>query len=108
MQKDRVLSLLVVLLYLLVFYGWAVIHGIPADPKAARGLAFDLIVVPFLLLLPLALIWFGDELGDYTGPVPRGYVDQKTPGCVLKFFGWGLLLVPAVLFVYNLFAKRGN
>ena len=80
MRKDRILSLVVVLFYLIGFYGWALVRGLPAQPKDRLGL----VIVPAFFLLPLALIWFGDELGDYTGPVPRGYVNEKTPGCLVK------------------------
>ena len=32
------------------------------------------------LLLPLACIWFGDEMGDYIGMLPISGITKPTPG----------------------------
>ena len=50
------------------------------------------------LLLPLALIWFPDEIGSLTGYFESGYVNLKTPGVMISFIGWFFLVgVPALL-----------
>ena len=46
------------------------------------------------LLFPLALIWFGEELGEFTGNWGGHYIDEKSPGWLLSVLGWVLLLVP--------------
>ena len=42
--------------------------------------------------VPLMCIWYGDELEEFVG-IPPG----KTPEWILKFGGWFLLLLPAVI-----------
>jgi hypothetical protein len=58
--------------------------------------------VAFFLILPLALIWYSEPLGDYTGPTGRGpAITKATPGCVVAFVGWLLLLTPTILVVVS-------
>jgi hypothetical protein len=40
----------------------------------------------------LGLIWFGDELGDLTG-IRAGQVTKRSPGFLIRIFGWLFLLV---------------
>lgn len=42
--------------------------------------------------VPLMCIWYGDELEEFVGISPGG-----TPDWILKFGGWFLLLLPAVI-----------
>ncbi len=52
------------------------------------------------LLLPLALIWFAEEIGSMTGYYKTGYVNVQTPGVFVAFMGWLLLLgVPVLLWL---------
>jgi len=45
-----------------------------------------------VLLLPLALIWFPDELGSFTGYVGRGgNINTPTPPILVSTMGWMLL-----------------
>jgi membrane protease YdiL (CAAX protease family) len=45
------------------------------------------------LLLPLALIWFPDELGNYTGGGGRGHdIDMESPEWAVAGLGWIFLL----------------
>jgi hypothetical protein len=54
------------------------------------------------LLLPMALIWFPEELGSLTGSVGRGgYISSGTPASLLAAMGW-LLLVGAPVVLYCL------
>jgi hypothetical protein len=56
------------------------------------------------LLLPLALIWFPDQLGGMTGPVWRGgYIDNETPPFLVSFVGW-LFLIGGPLIAYLLWS----
>jgi hypothetical protein len=53
-------------------------------------------VVPLsiLLLVPLGLIWFPEELGGFTGYVSRGgNIDTETPPAVVTFLGWLFLVL---------------
>jgi len=40
----------------------------------------------------LALVWFGDETGNYIGFSGRGYITATTPGWMLRWFGWIVLI----------------
>ncbi|MGD0897322.1 MAG: hypothetical protein ABR915_05760 [Thermoguttaceae bacterium] len=46
------------------------------------------------LLLPMACIWFSEEMGSFTGVMYGRSVDSESPGCLVAFFGWVLLLSP--------------
>jgi hypothetical protein len=46
------------------------------------------------LLLPLACIWFGEELGAYKGSWGAQSINSESPGCLVAFLGWVLLLSP--------------
>jgi hypothetical protein len=47
-----------------------------------------------LLLVPLGLIWFPEELGSYTGYVSRGStIDTETPPFIVSGLGWLFLVL---------------
>lgn len=50
------------------------------------------------LLFPLALIWFPEEAGSFTGYIGQGgNIDTETPPIVVSIFGWVFLLGPFLL-----------
>ena len=50
-----------------------------------------------LLVVPLALIWFPEELGSYTGYVSRGStIDTETPPAIVVFLGWLILVLTGI------------
>jgi hypothetical protein len=50
-----------------------------------------------LLFVPLALIWFPEELGGYTGYFSRGAtIDTETPPVVVSLLGWLFLVLIGV------------
>ncbi|HEY5913502.1 MAG TPA: hypothetical protein VJA21_23185 [Verrucomicrobiae bacterium] len=52
------------------------------------------------LLLPLAFIWFPQEIGSLTGYYKTGYVNVQTPGAFVAFLGWFILVgLPILAFV---------
>lgn len=73
----------------------------------SSGYTEDAFKVTIGLLFSLLLIWFGDEIGEYTGFIPRPpfYISNTTPGIFIKFFGWILLLLISVISVGELFYK---
>jgi len=80
---NRLLSLGVAGLYL-----WAAAH------TAAPGIA--LIKTLVHLTLPMACIWFGDTLGEYTGFMSG--ITNATPGFLVAFGGWLVLVgVPLII-----------
>lgn len=57
----------------------------------------------FLFLLGLPLIWFPNQLGEFTGYVGRGgQIDTQTPAWLVAGAGWFLLVgVPVLLLILN-------
>ena len=54
------------------------------------------------LLLPLALIWFPEEIGDLTGFFPTGYVNVQTPGIIITLIGWFILVgIPVIFYLLH-------
>jgi hypothetical protein len=53
------------------------------------------------LIFPLACIWFGEELGQYTGFMRGHQITHTTPGCLVAAGGW-FILVGAPLLAYLL------
>jgi hypothetical protein len=92
MDWNRLLSGLLAAIYIITAF---------AEAGAEAGLK----VVGFVIL-PLACIWFGDEMGDYIGQSGSGYITQKSPGFLVCILGWLLLLFPIVIEV--VFALAGS
>jgi hypothetical protein len=88
--KARVVSILIALLYAIA-------------ALITEGVA-TFIFVSMALLLPLAMIWFPGEIGDYIGFArlagPR--ISKKSPGGLIAFFGWCFLLAPLVIFMIKI------
>jgi hypothetical protein len=86
--KGKVLSLLVSAGYFIA----AIILYLQGAPVA-------IIFGCFAVLLPLSLIWFPDELGNFTGFIGYGeYVDSKTPSFIISCAGWFFLVVFPIIF----------
>jgi hypothetical protein len=52
------------------------------------------------LLVPLGLIWFGDELGSVTG-LKCGLVQCPSPGFLVRLSGWFLLIAFLGFVIYH-------
>lgn len=62
-----------------------------------------------LLIVALALIWFGEEMGDYIGGfhrIGKPYITKKSPGSLVSLFGWALLLLPIIVMLLKLTQNR--
>jgi len=87
----RKLSLAIALVYLvaaLIYGGWEL-----------------LLIAAIVLIMPMAMIWFGDEIGDYVGGfhrIGKPYITKRSPGSLVSLFGWALLLAPVVIIVLRL------
>ena len=55
------------------------------------------------LVLALACIFFGEEMGGYIGPSggQTHEITRKTPGCIVTYLGWIFLLTPMIIFAVN-------
>ena len=68
---------------------------------AAHGFTVDVCKGCAALLLPLALIWFPDEIGDATGYLAGNFmrVDTPTPPILISIMGWLFLVgLPVLLY----------
>jgi hypothetical protein len=90
--SSRTLSLLVAIAYLVI--------ACLAAPSAAKLVA-SLLIIGGALLLPLACIWFADELGEYVGVLPGPSINRRSPAWMVKIAGWILLLLPVILFLFT-------
>ena len=91
----RRLSILVVLTYAAVILFAAI-----ASQRSAKEAVGAVLVTMLYALLPLACIWFGDEMGDYIGTLPGPAINRQSPGWMVKIGGWFLLLFPAIIFLF--------
>jgi hypothetical protein len=64
------------------------------------GVTRVVVAIAIALLVPLALIWFPDEIGTFTGYVGRGgYINQETPPILITIMGWFFLVgMPVILY----------
>ncbi len=61
--------------------------------------ASQALAILVLSIIPLCLILFAEQLGDFQGYIPRaGNIDKKTHPAILVAIGWAILLV-LMLFV---------
>ena len=82
---GKILSLLIAVAYSAVLIHW----GGGTFWKCSAG-----------LLLALSFIWFPEEIGNLTGYFDTGYVNVKTPGAIISFLGWFLLVgLPVLLYL---------
>jgi len=61
----------------------------------------DFVLFFMYLFFCISLIWHGDEFGSLTGIRFGSFFDphisRTSPGCVVRFLGWCLLIVPLLL-----------
>jgi hypothetical protein len=77
---SRILSAIVAIIYLAV----AFVYDGPVG----------IVKCVMFITLPLIVIWFPDEMGAYTGGIGAQYIDTESPGCLVAFGGWAVLLLP--------------
>ena len=86
----RILSLLIAIAYLVIGC---------LQARSAKEVFATLLILSGALLLPLACIWFADELGEYVGSVPGPAINRKSPAWMVKIGGWILLFLPVIVFL---------
>jgi len=75
----------IVAVVIAIGYAIAIVVNMGFTTHATSGL---------LLFVPLALIWFPEEIGSYTGYVSRGStIDNETPPFLVSFLGWLFLVL---------------
>jgi hypothetical protein len=98
MSISKILSLLVAGVYLLV----PLTAYLGGDQEALEGF-FKTVL---FLLLPLACIWFGDEMGDWMGTIRLHAVTSLSPGSLVKFMGWVILFLPVIMLIVATITDR--
>jgi hypothetical protein len=93
LDTPRRVSILIVLVY-------AAIYFFAAPPVSAAIVVVRLFQLVGYFLLPLACIWYGDEMGEYVGILPGPAINRTTPGWIVKAGGWFLLFLPALLVLF--------
>jgi hypothetical protein len=64
------------------------------------------IVAIAYMVLPLAAIWYGDELGSFAGD---WQLDASRPGLILRLLGWVVLaLTPLAVYAFKLHLELGG
>jgi uncharacterized membrane protein YoaT (DUF817 family) len=98
LDMGRILSVAIAVVGLVICSWSALSRG----GKEAQQLPSLLITISLAFLFCLVLIWFGDALGDY---IPRtrypAHVYRKSPGWLVKAFGWLFLLVIVGVMLYG-------
>jgi hypothetical protein len=76
----------------------AVVHLVTAYMMFSGETAF---IIGIFLILPVGCIWFSEAMGDYIGfgGMDGPAITRITPGWVVAFGGWLLLLLPVVIWL---------
>jgi hypothetical protein len=86
MGLNRILSLIIAVGYI-----------IAAILTSQSG---NVVIVVAGIIFALALIWFGDEIGGFTGLSGSGIsITRTSPGCAIIFLGWVFLLSPLIIWI---------
>ena len=98
MFSHRTVSAVVALAFIVL----VALGGLSKDFR--QGIVMILVVCA-ALLLPLACIWFADDMGEYAGNLLVPGLAKPTPGVAIRIAGWFLLIVEFVvllfLFIYS-------
>jgi hypothetical protein len=86
-------------LSLVISVGYLIIGLMSGDPAGV-------VMMAIYLLLPLACIWFSEEMGDFTGVMRGHLITSRTPGCFVAAGGWLLLLLPVIAAIIQDIQRR--
>ena len=92
MTKGRIASAVVAVFYVVLAF---LMEGAET--------AFRVII---FLILPLGCIWYGEALGSFTGLMRGQYVNATSPGWLVTFIGWIILLLPLIMAVFSSFSQK--
>ncbi|MFH1777755.1 MAG: DnaJ domain-containing protein [Candidatus Omnitrophota bacterium] len=83
LSLSRKISLFICISYLICTY--------------ISGKEEDVVRMFLVLILPFACIWYSDELGNWTGAIRGQKITSTSPGCLVAFMGWVLLIVLIII-----------
>jgi len=102
--KARILSLFIVCAYLVVIVAGYVRNQ--ANQESLNEYLWKFFAFAVWILLALACIWFGDEMGSSLGSYRvLDWISKSTIPTVV-FLGWVLLLLPLVVFAVSAILKK--
>ncbi len=92
---GKIISLIIALGYLITI-------------MVKTGGAENFVMALVLIIPPLALIWFAEELGNYMGPMggSQWRANYPSPAWLIRIFGWLFLLAPLLIAFYVVIIKR--
>ena len=110
MSLSRLLSLVVAGFYLIFWLVGCLTGELAGGFKGGAGSESLKTLFGLLgyLALPLACIWFGDEMGEWTGTMRLHQITSSSPGNIVAFMGWILLLLPVIVACYYRCYYDGN
>lgn len=89
---GRVLSLVIAIAYVAVSVVTEIVTEHHVTPAILQLVA--------ILLFPLAMIWFPEEIASYTGYMRGSYIDTETPPILISIMGWFFLVgMPCLLYM---------
>jgi hypothetical protein len=92
---SKLISLLLGVTYIAVYTAHAV-----STSKSTAQAAVTSAEGALIILIPVAFIWFPEQIGSATGFIGHSVVNAETPPALLTFLGWLLLLALPVLAYY--------
>ncbi len=89
---GRILSLLIALAYVI----YVLIRILPHATNAAQTTLVCLEMAAFIAI-PVALIWFPEQIGAATGFIGHSTINAETPPILVSIAGWIILLALPIL-----------
>jgi hypothetical protein len=55
-----------------------------------------------ITVIPVGIIWYADDIGSYVGGTFSGFINNPSPGWLIRILGWIFLFLPAAIIVYSM------
>ena len=81
----------------MVAIAFVAVVAIGSQPGNVGQAVIIILIACAALLLPLACIWFADDMGEYAGNLFSPGLAKPTPGVAIRVAGWFLLVVQFVV-----------
>jgi hypothetical protein len=88
MEWWKILSLVIAALYIV-----GAVLSI-SDDTTQQDIFETVAGIIFWLLFSIGCIWYGNEVGEGFVGAKFGLISKASPGCIIAFMGWVLLLLP--------------
>ena len=108
MERSKIIALIIAAIYLAVFIHFLAtdVIGQNISEEEKYDAAETTLAVLFWLVVCLAFIFWGDEIGQWKGfYVGLRYIDQASPGMAIVIVGWIFLLTPGIILLISQIRK---